>query len=156
MNSRTQFQCLFAVACFICGVWSSKHNALSNKHLKIVAVPWRPFLVWKCPSHTDYVDWWQIDKDYVDDWDAEEVYYANTHLGNSSAEGSGGCPNGQDRMYNGIMWELLMFMKQARNLTYTIVAIDDAWWGGTCHDVNNCTGMVGSVNRHEADIALGL
>ena len=49
-----------------------------------------------------------------------------------------------------------MFMKQARNLTYTIVGMDDAWWGGTCYDSNNCTGMVGSVNRHEADIALGL
>ena len=60
-------------------------------------------------------------------------------------------------MYGGILWELLMFMSQARNLSYTIMGIDDdAWWGGTCFDVNNCTGMIGRVNRHEADFALGL
>ena len=156
MNLTIPWHCLFVIAFLVCGVWSLKDNALSNKHLKVVAVPWKPFLVWKCPTHTDYVDWWKIDKDYVDDWDAEEVYYADTHLGNSISGVKGGCPNGEDRMYAGILWELLMFMKQARNLTYTIVAIDDAYWGGTCYDSDNCTGMVGSVNRHEADIALGL
>ena len=93
--------------------------------------------------------------DVMGDWSAEEVYYAETKLDNSSL-GRGGCPNGEDRMYGGIMWELLMFMKQARNLTYTIVAIDDAWWGGECFSSDNCTGMVGKVNRNEADIALGL
>ena len=59
-------------------------------------------------------------------------------------------------MYNGILWELLMFMKQAKNLSYTLVDIDDAWWSGTCYESDNCTGMIGRVNRHEADFALGL
>ena len=157
MDLRTPWHCLFAVICLGHVVWSSsKDSALYNKHLKVVVVPWKPFLSWKCPTLPDYVDWWQIDKDYVDDWDAEEVYYAETQLDNSSSGGKGGCPNGEERMYSGILWELLMFMKQARNLTYTIVGIDDAWWGGTCHDSDNCTGMVGRVNRQEADIALGL
>ena len=157
MDLRTPWHCLFAVICLGHVVWSSsKDSALYNKHLKVVVVPWKPFFTWKCPTLTDYVDWWQIDKDYVDDWDAEEVYYAETQLDNSSSGGKGGCPNGEERMYSGILWELLMFMKQARNLTYTIVGIDDAWWGGTCHDSDNCTGMVGRVNRQEADIALGL
>ena len=66
------------------------------------------------------------------------------------------CSNGEDRIYNGIMWDLLMFMKQAKNLSYTMMGIDDAYWSGTCYDSDNCTGMIGRVNRHEADIALGL
>ena len=49
-----------------------------------------------------------------------------------------------------------MFMKQAKNLSYTIIGIDDAMWAGTCYDSNNCTGMIGRVNRQEADFALGL
>ena len=149
-------RCLFViVAYFGCSVFSIKTEGLANKHLKIVAVPWKPFLVWKCP-HTEFVDWWQIDKDYAKNWKMEDVYYGDTHLQKLGIENSTQCPNGEDRMYGGILWEFLMFMKQAKNLTYTIVAIDDAWWGGTCHDTNNCTGMVGSVNRQEADIALGL
>ena len=117
---------LIVVAYFGCEVWSLKEG-LSNRHLNVVAVPWIPFLSWKCPNDTTWTDAWEKD-----------------------------CPNGEARMYNGILWDLLMFMKQARNLSYTMIGIDDAWWGGTCYDSNNCTGMVGRVNRHEADIALGL
>ena len=141
------------VACYGCGVWSFKDVKLSNKHLRVVVVPWKPFLTWKCPTHTGYRDWWSREVNGGKD----RVYYAKTS-GTSGGRSNGTveCPNGEDRMYSGILWELLMFMKQARNLTYTIVGMDDAWWGGTCYDSNNCTGMVGSVNRHEADIALGL
>ena len=66
------------------------------------------------------------------------------------------CLNGENRVYSGFMWDLLMFMKQAENLSYTMMGIDDAIGAGTCYDSDNCTGMVGRVNRHEADIALGL
>ena len=66
------------------------------------------------------------------------------------------CPIAEEKIYSGILWELLMFMKQAKNLSYTMMGIDDAFWGGTCYDSNNCTGMVVRVNRGEADIALGL
>lgn len=56
-----------------CGVSSSNNNALSNKHLKVVAVPWNPFLVWKCPTHTHYVDWWQLKQEKVDRHNKYEV-----------------------------------------------------------------------------------
>ena len=65
------------------------------------------------------------------------------------------CPNGDDRLYKGILWDLLMFMQQARNFTFEFMSIDDAWWGGTCYDSDNCTGIVGRVNRKEADFGLG-
>ena len=75
------------------------------------------------------------------------------------------CPNStewecwignEDATYYGIMWDVLMILKQAKNLTYTMIPIsDDAWWGGTCYESNNCTGMIGIVTRDEADLAVG-
>ena len=62
------------------------------------------------------------------------------------------CPN--DRIYTGVMWDLLLFMKEARNFTYTLIREPD-WVWGICHAINNCTGMVGMVNRKEVDFALG-
>ena len=109
------------------GCCSLMEHGLANRHLRIVAVPWKPFLVWKCPNDTTWSEEFETD-----------------------------CQNGDERMYSGILWELLMFMSKARNLTYNIMGIDDDWWGGTCYDVNNCTGMIGRVNRQEADFALGM
>ena len=51
------------------------------------------------------------------------------------------------------MWELLLFMQHANNFTFTLVHGDEVW--GNCYAINNCTGMVGMVNRKEADFALG-
>ena len=66
------------------------------------------------------------------------------------------CPIGTYRTYGGVMWELLMFMQQARNFNFTIIPpMDSNAWGGYCFDDNNCTGMAGMVNRQEADFALG-
>ena len=56
--------------------------------------------------------------------------------------------------YGGIMWDLLLFMQRARNFTFTIDVPSDGLWG-TCNEQNNCTGMLGTVNRREADLALG-
>ena len=60
--------------------------------------------------------------------------------------------------YSGVMWDLLMFMQKARNFTFTIVGTYETYgtydWG-TCHEVDNCTGMIGMVNRKEVDFALG-
>ena len=56
--------------------------------------------------------------------------------------------------YHGVMWDLLMFMQQARNFTFTMVSEADFEWGA-CHEVDNCTGMIGMVNRKEVDFALG-
>ena len=62
------------------------------------------------------------------------------------------CPG--ERKYGGIMWDFLMFMKEARNFTFTLVHETDYIWG-ECYGANNCTGMVGMVNRKEVDFAIG-
>ena len=56
--------------------------------------------------------------------------------------------------YRGIMWELILFMQKAKNFTITMAIPPDGEWG-ICHAQNNCTGMVGTVNRREVDLALG-
>ena len=117
---------VFVVAFFGRETWCSIKNGLSGKHLTIVAVPWKPFLIWKCPN----------DEDWTEDWETD-------------------CPNGDNRMYSGILWELLKFMQQARNFSFTFVGTGDYEWGGICYGANNCTGMIGTVNRREADFALG-
>ena len=57
--------------------------------------------------------------------------------------------------YSGIMYDILMLMKKARNCTFTVVPSTDGLWGGTCYGINNCTGMIGMANREEVDIAIG-
>ena len=54
----------------------------------------------------------------------------------------------------GIVGELLNYIKQARNTTYTLVEEPNGVWGN-CEHVTNCTGMIGMVNRREVDFALG-
>ena len=62
------------------------------------------------------------------------------------------CPG--ERTYLGIMWDLLLFMQHSRKFSFTLVHEADYEWG-ICHSINNCTGMVGMVNRGEVDLALG-
>ena len=62
------------------------------------------------------------------------------------------CPD--DRTYDGIMWHLLLFMQRARNFTFTLNHEADYEWG-LCYAKDNCTGMIGMVNRREVDFALG-
>ena len=57
--------------------------------------------------------------------------------------------------YSGMMWEVMEYVKQARNCTFKIIRSPDRLWGH-CYGINNCTGMLGMVNRKEADFALGL
>ena len=56
--------------------------------------------------------------------------------------------------YEGTLYELLLFMQRARNFTFTIVHEANYVWGW-CYATNNCTGMIGMVNRREVDFALG-
>ena len=63
--------------------------------------------------------------------------------------------DGGEESYRGIMWELLTIMKHARNTSFTFVRSADGQWGGTCYTSNNCSGMIGMVNRKEVDLALG-
>ena len=53
------------------------------------------------------------------------------------------------------MCEIMEYIKKARNCTYKIIRSPDGLWGH-CYGINNCTGMLGLVNRKEADFALGL
>ena len=117
---------------------SLAETGLSDKHLKIAMDLWYPWLYWKCiplylqtPKSINFVE--------------EDMYIFNKD-----------CPNDEYRAYGGVMWELLMFMKQARSFNFTIVhPLDPQAWGGYCYDDHNCTGMAGIVNRREADFALG-
>ena len=76
------------------------------------------------------------------------------------------CPDGTEKghqrdwptkgnmSYGGVLWKLLHIMQQTRNITFTLSRPPDSAWG-ICHSKNNCTGMIGMVNRGEVDIALG-
>ena len=55
----------------------------------------------------------------------------------------------------GIVGELLNYIKQARNTTYTLVEEPNGVWGN-CEHATNCSGMIGMVNRKEVDLALGM
>ena len=62
--------------------------------------------------------------------------------------------NAIEGTYSGVMWDLLLFMQKARNFTFTILN-KAKWEWGECSSINNCTGMIGMVNRKEVDFALG-
>ena len=53
------------------------------------------------------------------------------------------------------MWDLVLFMQKSRNFTFTMVSKAEYIWG-ECPEVDNCTGMLGMVNRREVDFALGI
>ena len=59
-----------------------------------------------------------------------------------------------DRLYKGVLWDLLSFMKRARNCTFTF-EISMQYDYGNCHASDNCTGMIGQVNAEEVDFGLG-
>ena len=99
------------------------NQTLENKHLRVVAEPWKPFFIIYCPDGQEKV--------------------LNIP-----------CASNGDLKYGGALWDLLMFMKHGRNLTLTMLRAPDKAWG-VCYDRNNCTGMIGMVNRGEADLAIG-
>ena len=61
--------------------------------------------------------------------------------------------NGQ-HVVGGLTGKFLEYVKNARNCTFEIVIPGDRQWG-TCYGKNNCTGMIGLVNRTEVDLAIG-
>ena len=62
--------------------------------------------------------------------------------------------NGQDS-YSGLLWDLIEFIQKARNCTITVVSPPDGLWA-FCYGHNNCTDMIGMVNRSEVDFSLGM
>ena len=57
--------------------------------------------------------------------------------------------------YSGPFWDTIEYIKKARNLTLTVV-IPHERLIGNCYGSNNCTGIIGMVNRKEVDLALGI
>ena len=66
-----------------------------------------------------------------------------------------GCHEKDNVTYGGALWELLNMVKVARNVTFSILTPPTPTWG-YCYSMNNCTGMIGMVNRKEVDFALGM
>ena len=54
----------------------------------------------------------------------------------------------------GPIGEAIMFWQKARNFTFTLVRPPDGLWG-YCPEPNNCSGMIGQVDRKEVDFAIG-
>ena len=59
------------------------------------------------------------------------------------------------KTYSGMLWEIMEYIKEARNCTFKVVRSPDGQWG-FCYGLNNCTGGLGQVNKNEVDFALGL
>ena len=143
-------------------IWSL---SLSNQHLKVAASPWRPFLMWKCPNHTEWSGW-------SDEWEKDCPSNEEKMFRNGTKMRALGCmiPCHVNAVassrnlglifvtisYSGAFWELLTFVGQARNCSFSLVKSVDSLWGGNCYDDNNCTGMIGMANRKEVDFALGM
>ena len=62
--------------------------------------------------------------------------------------------NGTD-ILSGVLGKFFQYIKEARNCTFKVVRPPDGLFGN-CNGMNNCTGMIGQVNRREADFAIGL
>ena len=77
-------------------------------------------------------------------------FYCNGKL---LVKGESTCPKYGIMTYAGVLWELLRLIEIKRNVTFSIVP-SESW--GFCYGVNNCTGMIGMVNRREVDFALGM
>ena len=65
------------------------------------------------------------------------------------------CLDKDDLTFGGALWDFLKVVKKLRNVTFSIVSPPTPTWG-ICYQVNNCTGMIGMVNRREVDFAIGI
>ena len=119
-----EFFCMVALASTITNqVLATDNNPLVNKHLKVAAEHFKPYIIFYCNG--------------------------------KEMEGADKCPDKGTMAYGGALWELLKLVKSARNVTISILRPPTPSWG-YCHGVNNCTGMIGMVNRKEVDFALGI
>ena len=98
-------------------------TSLLDRHLKVAAVPWRPFIMFYC----------------------NEKEMGDAH----------DCTNNGNITYGGALWDFLNMVKLKRNVTFSVLSPPTPTWG-YCHGINNCTGMIGMVNRKEVDFALGI
>ena len=111
------------VANYVIQVHANGHNSLINKHLRVAAEPWSPYI----------------------------IFYCNEKKMDVAVE----CPENENITYGGVLWDLLNLVKNSRNTTFSILRPSTPEWG-VCYEKNNCTGMIGMVNRREVDFALGI
>ena len=83
-----------------------------------------------------------------------DPFYTTFYCNEKEISGDEECQDKDNETYGGVLWEFLELVKKARNVTITIVR-PQRWELGLCHGKNNCTGMIGMVNRKEVDFALG-
>ena len=55
----------------------------------------------------------------------------------------------------GFYWDYVKFWLKARNCTFNLM-ISPYGTRGHCPKPNNCTGLIGMVNRNEVDFAIGM
>ena len=96
--------------------------SLLNRHLKVAALPWSPFVMFYCNEK-----------------EVENAY---------------DCADKGNITYGGVLWDFLNMVKLRRNVTFSVLNPPTPKWG-YCYGINNCTGMIGMVNRREVDFALG-
>ena len=65
------------------------------------------------------------------------------------------CSDRGSMTYGGALWELLKLVQLSQNVTFSILRPQGSPKWGDCYGHNNCTGMIGMVNRREVDFALG-
>ena len=101
------------------------NNSLLNKHLKVAAEPYSSFMIFYCNGRK---------------------------MGTTDK-----CSDRGSMTYGGALWELLKLVQLTQNVTFSIVRPPNSakpkW--GDCYGVNNCSGMIGMVNRGEVDFAIG-
>ena len=101
------------------------NNSLLNKHLKVAAEPYHSFIIFYCKGRK---------------------------MGATDK-----CSDRGSMTYGGALWELLKLVQLSKNVTFSIVRPPNSakpkW--GDCYGVNNCSGMIGMVNRGEVDFAIG-
>ena len=110
------------------------HGGLKNAHIKVAFGPWSPYIMWKCKNSASWTENAKLGKGSVGDWGDD-------------------CPNNEERIFSGMMWDLINFMAERENFTFSVVESQDVC--GHCASANNCSGMTGMVNRGEVDIAFG-
>ena len=59
----------------------------------------------------------------------------------------------EPHIYGGLFGDILTFSQDARNCSFTFLTPEDQQWG-FCNGINNCTRMIGMVNRNEVDFAI--
>ena len=83
-------------------------------------------------------------------WSPFIMFYCN----GKEVEDAEDCADKENITYGGGLWDFINMVKIKRNVTFSVLSPPTPIWGH-CHGNNNCTGMIGMVNRREVDFALG-